>query len=55
LFTSSLSSEKRILLVCWSSGVPLSRKNKSVDSSLRNLSRTSEQCGKYFRPSSTET
>ncbi|BAS85649.1 Os03g0667150, partial [Oryza sativa Japonica Group] len=45
--TSSLSSEKRILLVCWSSAVPLSSKIKSVDSSFRNLSRTSEQCGKY--------
>lgn len=53
--TSSLSSEKRDLLVHWSSAVPLSRKCKSVDSSMRNLSRTSEQCGKYFRPSSTET
>jgi len=53
LRTSSLSSEKRIRLTCWSSGVPVSRKIRSVDSSLRNLSRTSEQCGKYRLPSST--
>lgn len=53
LRTSSLSSEKRILLTRWSSGVPVSRKIRSVDSSLRNLSRTSEQCGKYRLPSST--
>ena len=53
LRTSSLSSEKRIRLTCWSSGVPVSRKIRSVDSSLRKLSRTSEQCGKYRLPSLT--
>lgn len=41
--TSSLSSEKHILLTRLSSELPVSRKIRSVDSSLRNLSRTSEQ------------